>query len=338
MIGVGVIGYGYWGPNLARNFAENVGARLVAIADRHEARRALATRRHPLAAILSDGLELIARTDVDAVIVATPVRSHFDLTMAALQAGKHVLVEKPLADSSDKATGLASEARARGLTLLVDHTFIYTGAVGCIREMARSGELGDLYYYDSTRINLGLFQPDVSVLWDLAVHDLSIMDDVLGQHPTAVSAHGISHVEGHPVNLAYLTLRFPGRLIAHLHVNWLAPVKIRQTLIGGSKRMIVYDDLEASEKVRVYDKGITLKDAEDGASIYKMVAYRRTGDMIAPRLNMTEALEVEAEHFLRCIRGEEAPRSGGDQGVRLVRILEAAEQSLREDGRWVSLV
>ncbi len=203
--------------------------------------------------------------------------------------------------------------------------------------MARSGELGDLYYYDSTRINLGLFQPDVSVLWDLAVHDLSIMDDVLGQHPTAVSAHGISHVEGHPVNLAYLTLRFPGRLIAHLHVNWLAPVKVRQTLIGGSKRMIVYDDLEASEKVRVYDKGITLKDAGDGASIYKMVAYRRTGDMIAPRLNMTEALEVEAEHFLRCIRGEEKPRSGGGQGVRLVRILEAAEQSLREDGRWVSL-
>jgi predicted dehydrogenase len=338
MIGIGVIGYGYWGPNLARNFAENRGARLVAIADRSASRRELAQRRYPSAEILSDGLTLINRPDIDAVVIATPVHTHFELAMVAIQAGKHVLVEKPIADSSAKAQQIVDEARNRKVVLLVDHTFVYTGAVARIREMIHGGELGDLYYYDSTRINLGLFQSDVSVLWDLAVHDLSILDDVVREKPTEVSANGVSHVEGHPVNLAYLTLRFPGRMIAHLHVNWLAPVKVRQTLIGGSKRMIVYDDLEASEKVRVYDKGITLQDADDGASVYKMVAYRRTGDMIAPRLNMTEALEIEAEHFLRCIRGEETPRTSGEQGVRLVRVLEAAEQSLREDGRWVKLV
>jgi len=338
MIGIGVIGYGYWGPNLARNFSENPNARLVAISDRSEKRRSIAQRRYPTTRIIPEGLDLIRDPEVQAVVIATPVHTHFDLAMAALDAGKHVLVEKPIADSSEKADQLVAKAREEGLVLLVDHTFVYTGAVARIREMVQSGELGDLYYYDSTRINLGLFQSDVSVLWDLAVHDLSILDDVVRERPTEVSANGISHVEGHPVNLAYLTLRFPGRMIAHLHVNWLAPVKIRQTLIGGSKRMVVYDDLEASEKVRVYDKGITLQDAEDGASVYKMVAYRRTGDMIAPRLNMTEALEVEAEHFLRCIRGEETPRTSGEQGARLVRVLEAAEQSLREDGRWVKLV
>jgi predicted dehydrogenase len=249
MVKIGVIGYGYWGPNLVRNFAEVKDARVTMVADRRAERLEQVVRRYPGVRTTTDHNDLIGDADVDAVIIATPVDRHFDLAMAALAAGKHVLVEKPIASSSDQASRLVDEAQRRNLVLMVDHTFVYTGAVQKIRDLTRDGDLGDLYYYDSVRINLGLFQHDVNVLWDLAVHDLSIMDYVLQQPVTAVSATGFAHVPGSPENIAYMTMFFDTSLIAHVHVNWLAPVKVRRTLVGGSEKLIVYDDLEASEKI-----------------------------------------------------------------------------------------
>jgi predicted dehydrogenase len=244
-------------------------------------------------------------------------------------------VEKPLAATSEQAVQLIEEADRRTRVLMVDHTFVYTGAVRKIRELVASNGLGDIYYYDSVRVNLGLFQHDVNVIWDLAVHDLSIMDYVLRSQPRAVSATGMSHVSGEPENIAYLTLFFDSRLIAHIHVNWLAPVKVRRTLIGGSRKMIVYDDLEPSEKVKIYDKGITINESPE--SIYQMLIGYRTGDMWAPQLDMTEALRMEVLHFVRCIEGGERPITNGEAGLRVVRILEAATQSMAGQGRIVEL-
>jgi predicted dehydrogenase len=335
MVRVGVVGYGYWGPNLARNFNEVAGFRVVAVGDLQPSRLKAATARHPGIDTTTDIARLLARPDIDAVAIATPVSSHFDLAMRALQNGKNVLLEKPLASSSEQADRLIEEAARRNLVLMVDHTFVYTGAVKKIKDLVQSGELGDLYYYDSVRINLGLFQHDVDVIWDLAVHDFAIMDHVLAQSPGAVSATGISHVAGGPENISYITAFFDNNVIAHVHVNWLAPVKIRRTLIGGSRKMIVYDDLEPSEKVKVYDKGIQLTDSREG--VYQMLVGYRAGDMWAPQLELTEALRVEVEHFSRCIESGEKPISGGEAGLRVVRILEAATQSMKERGRLVEL-
>ena len=333
MIGIGVIGYGYWGPNLVRNFGEAKGARVVAVADQRAPRLQLAARRHPGVETMEDAAALIASPKVDAVAIATPVSTHFELAMAALRAGKHVLVEKPLTSTSIEAEQLIEEAAKRRLTLMVDHTFVYTSAVRRIRDMVTAGDLGDLYYYDSVRINLGLFQHDVNVLWDLAVHDLSIMDFVLGAMPTGVSATGLAHLKGEPENIAYLTMFFDRPLIAHVHVNWLAPVKVRRTLIGGSRRMVVYDDLEASEKVRVYDKGIS-HDPGPG-DVYQMRVGYRTGDMWAPHLALGEALAIEAAHFVDCVERGAEPETSGAAGLRVVRLLEAADKSLRANGQLV---
>ena len=335
MIGVGVIGYGYWGPNLVRNFAEVPGARLVKIADLRPDRLALARQRYPGIETTTSCAELLADPRVDAVAVATPVSTHFEFGSQALRAGKHVLIEKPLAATSEQAVRLIEEAERRHCVLMVDHTFVYTGAVRRIRELVASGTLGEINYYDSVRVNLGLFQHDVNVIWDLAVHDLSIMDYVLNARPCAVTATGMSHVAGQPENIAYLTLFFETSMIAHVNVNWLAPVKIRRTLIGGSRRMVVYDDLEPSEKVKVYDKGITV--ANEGESLYKLLVGYRTGDMWAPQLDMTEALKTHALHFVRCVERAETPMTDGEAGLRVVRILEAASQALRDRGRLVEL-
>jgi predicted dehydrogenase len=335
MMRVGVIGYGYWGPNLLRNFAESDNFRVAMVCDLFPDRLAKVGARYPGVETTVDDRELIENPDIDAVAIATPVSSHFDLAMRALRAGKHVLVEKPLAASSEQAMRLVEEAQKRGLVLLVDHTFIYTGAVGKIREIVRSNQLGDLFYYDSVRINLGLFQHDVNVIWDLAVHDLSIMDYVLPSLPVAVSATGMSHVRGQPENVAYLTLFFDGSLIGHLHVNWLSPVKLRRTLIGGSQKMIVYDDIEPSEKIRIYDKGIIVnKKAE---SVYQMLISYRTGDMWAPQIDGTEALRKEISHFVECIENGERPITDGMAGWRVVRILEAATQSMSKRGEVIEL-
>lgn len=338
MIGIAVVGYGYWGPNLVRNFAEIPNARLVSVCDLNLERLKPVKLRYPDVTITSDFDEILRDPRIDAVAIATPVSSHFRLAMAALKAGKHVFVEKPIASSAEEAERLVEEAARRGLVLAVDHTFIHTGAVKKMRELVDSG-LGEMYYYDSVRVNLGLFQHDVSVIWDLAVHDLSIMDFVLQARPIAVAATGMSHVAGEPENIAYLTLHFPCNLIAHIHVNWLAPVKVRRTLIGGSRKMIVYDDLEPSEKIKVYDKGITLRDtsAATPGNIYQAMVGYRTGDMWAPHLDVTEALGVELREFLHCIETSGTPTADGHAGLRVVRILEAATLSLAQRGRPIDL-
>ena len=333
MIGLGVIGYGYWGPNLVRNLAEVSGARMVKVADLRPDRLALVRQRYPGVETTTDCAELVADPRVDAVAIATPVSTHFELGSQALRAGKHVLIEKPLAATSEQALRLIEEADRQRRILMVDHTFVYTGAVRRIQELIAGGMLGEINYYDSVRVNLGLFQHDVNVIWDLAVHDLAILDYVLSARPCAVTATGMSHVPGQPENIAYLTLFFETNMIAHVNVNWLAPVKIRRTLIGGSRRMVVYDDLEPSEKVKVYDKGITV--ANDGESLYKLLVGYRTGDMWAPQLDMTEALRTQAQHFIRCIEHAESPTTPGETGLRVVRILEAATQALRDRGRLV---
>jgi len=335
MIRVGVIGYGYWGPNIVRNFAALPDVRVAWVADLYATRLAEVSSRYPSITVGTDYQDVINDASVDAVVIATPVRTHFELGMAALRAGKHVWMEKPLAATSDEAARLLSEAERRGLALMVDHTFVFTPAVQKMRELTRGGELGDIQYYDSVRINLGLFQHDVNVMWDLAVHDLSIMDCVLDRPPVAVSATGLAHVAGSPENIAYLTMFFEGTLIAHVHVNWLAPVKIRRTLLGGTRRMLVYDDLEASDKVKVYDRGISVNASPDSLALMR-IGYR-TGDMWSPQLPLHEALHVAARHFVDVITSTVKPMCDGHAGLRIVKLLEAATQSMASQGRPVAI-
>jgi len=335
MIRVGVIGYGYWGPNLVRNFMAAPGSAVTRVCDLRDERLAPLQKVYPGVQTCSQPAELINDPAIDAVVIATPVSSHFELAIAALKAGKHVLVEKPLAAHSDQARQLIDEAAKRKLVLLVDHTFVYTDAVRRIRELIASGELGEIYYYDAVRVNLGLFQHDVNVVWDLAIHDLSIMDYVLPEKPVAISATGMSHIPGQPENVAYITLFFAGAQIAHVHVNWLTPVKVRHTLIGGSEKMILYDDLEPSEKLKVYDKGISVTPRQE--DVYKMLVSYRSGDMWAPRLDNTEALQTEALHFIDCVEHVRPPDTDGPAGLRMVSMIEAAEASLHDRGRLIEL-
>jgi predicted dehydrogenase len=335
MLKVGVIGYGYWGPNLVRNFMSSPGSEVTAVSDLIEDRLSPLRKIYPNLRTTSDSTQLIDDPSIEAIVIATPVSSHFDLALAALRAGKHVLVEKPLASNSEQALQLIEEATARELVLMVDHTFVYTDAVRKMRELISSGSLGEIYYYDAVRVNLGLFQHDVNVIWDLAIHDLSIMDHVLLTKPIAISATGISHVPGQPENVAYITLFFPNTQIAHIHVNWLTPVKVRHTLIGGSEKMILYDDLEPSEKIKVYDKGITVSPRPE--DVYKMLVSYRSGDMWAPRLDNLEALQTEALHFIDCVENRRQPETNGQSGLRMVKMMEAAERSLRAKGELVEV-
>ena len=335
VIKVGVIGYGYWGPNLVRNLFEVADTQVVAVSDMRQDRLDQMSSRYPSVLATTDFEDLLNDPSIDAIAIATPVSTHYELALKALQSGKHVFVEKPMASSADQALRLLEEAERRGLTLMVDHTFVYTGAVRKIKEVVDSNRLGDIYYYDSTRINLGLFQKDVDVIWDLAVHDLAIMNYILPQTPCAVAATGITHVAGGVENLAYITMFFEGNLIAHLNVNWLSPVKMRRTLIGGSRQMIVYDDMEPSEKVKIYDKGITVNGTPD--SLYKALIGYRSGDMCAPQLDVCEALKVELHHFATCIRSGAKPITGAQAGLDVVRILESASLSMKQRGRLVEL-
>jgi predicted dehydrogenase len=344
VIGVGVIGYGYWGPNLVRNFFETPGCRVVAVSDLDPQRLAKARQRYPTIDTTADYRSLLQDHRVDAVAISTPVSTHFDLGMQALRMGKHVLMEKPMTANLTQALQLVDEADRRGRILAVDHTFVYTSAVRKIHELVAGGELGDIYYYDAVRVNLGLFQRDVNVVWDLAVHDLSIMDYVLPAQPVAVSASGIGHVPGEPENISYVNFHFDSPMMAHLHVNWLAPVKVRRTLIGGSRKMIVYDDVEPSEKVKVYDKGITVSNGAGGEAAvpvngqrHAMLVGYRTGDVWAPKLDVTEALAIEARHFIECIAQNQTPVADGLAGLRVVRMLEAATQSMAASGRVIEL-
>ncbi|KQO76280.1 Gfo/Idh/MocA family oxidoreductase [Rhizobium sp. Leaf262] len=338
MIGIAVVGYGYWGPNLVRNIVGLEGLQLLYVCDLQKARLSNVKLRYPTVEITDDFEDILRDPRVHAVAIATPVSSHFMLATKAMMAGKHVFVEKPMAASSEEARRMVDEAARRNLILAVDHTFIHTGAVKKMRDIVSSG-FGDIYYYDSVRVNLGLFQHDVSVVWDLAVHDLAIMDYVLPEKPIAVSGTGVCHIAGQPENIAYLTLFFESKLIAHIHVNWLAPVKIRRTLIGGSNKMIVYDDLEPSEKIKVYDKGITISDnpASENEPGYKHLVGYRIGDMHAPQLDMGEALGSELREFIRCVENNIQPTADGQAGLRVVQILEAAARSITQQGRVIEL-
>jgi predicted dehydrogenase len=335
MINVAVIGYGYWGPNLLRNFAECRRVTVKAVSDARERRLEAASRRYPAVGTTTDPAEVLNDPGIDLVAIATPVESHYALALEALRNGKHVLVEKPMTQTAEQARELLEEAERNGVVLMVDHTFIYTGAVRKIRELVDAGELGQIYYYDSSRINLGLFQHDVDVIWDLAVHDFAILDYILDERPLSVAAHGVAHVDGRPENLAYVTLFYASGAVAHINVNWLAPVKLRRTLIGGSRKMIVYDDLEPDEKIKLYDKGITA--SEDPGEIYEMRIGYRVGDVWSPQLERAEALKTEVNHLADCIEKGVSPRTGGAMGLRVVEMLEAATTSMHDRGRPVEL-
>lgn len=331
MINIGVLGYGYWGPNIVRNLAEVADANLVKVADFNQDRLDLARRRFPNIQTTTSAADVIEDPSIEGVVIATPLATHFDLALAALRAGKHVLVEKPMCGSSQEAEILIETAAARNRVLLVDHTFCYSGAVRKIRELIDGGEIGDIHYYDAARINLGLFREDASVLWDLAIHDLSIMDYTLRQYPTAVSCTGSCHVPHQPENVAFMTLFYNGSLIGHLHVNWLSPVKLRRTLIGGSRKMIVYDDLEAAEKVRVHDKGVILEQQLEDIHQLRLKGYR-SGDVWSPQVSLAEPLKTEMTHFVRCMEGKEKPITDALSGLRVVSLVEAAAQSLKMKG------
>ena len=335
VVGIGVAGYGYWGPNLVRNFANTEGAQITAICDMDASKLARGQRLHPGVVITREFQDLLIDSRIDAIAVATPVHTHYELALAALRAGKHVFVEKPLAQTSEQARRLVEEAERRKLILMVDHTFLYTPAVQKIRELIGDGALGDVYYYNGMRASLGLFQSDVNVIWDLAVHDISIIQHILNEEPVAVSATGASHVPGTPENMAHIALFFQSSCIAHISVNWLSPVKVRRTFIGGNRKMIVYDDLEPTEKIKVYDKGITVNGTPENAHQLR-IGYR-AGDMWAPHLAAKEALQTEAEHFIACVCSGAPPLSSGLTGLRVVEILEAASRSIAEQGYPIRL-
>ena len=334
MINVGVIGYGYWGPNIVRNLHALDSTRVEAVCDRSPAALARVRKAFPGVATCSDPAEILTSPKIDAVAVITPVWTHYDLARKALLNGKHVFVEKPFTSSADQAEDLIELAARRNLTIMVDHTFLFTGAVRKIRELTESGALGDLYYYDSLRINLGLFQHDVSVIWDLAPHDLSIMDHLIKAEPEAVVATGEKHLNS-VEDVAYMTIYFPRNVIAHINVNWLSPVKIRTTLIGGQKKMLVWNDLVADEKIRVYDKGVHMNNTGEG--LHNLLVSYRTGDMWAPQIEQLEALRVELDYFANCIENQKIPFNDGHAGLRVVRMLEAAEDSIQKRGELVTL-
>jgi predicted dehydrogenase len=316
-----------------RNLASLENSQVLAIAETSPAARKRAQRAYPTINVTSNVAEVMCSPQIDAVAVVTPVWTHYSLAKTALENGKHVFVEKPLTSNAAQGEELINLARRKNLKLMVDHTFLFTGAVKKIRQLLDEGKLGKLYYYDSTRVNLGLFQHDINVLWDLAVHDLSIMDHLIKASPEAIVATGQTHLNGFE-DVAFMTLYFPEKVIAHINVNWLSPVKVRTTLIGGEKRMLVWNDLEADEKVKVYDKGVDITNRE---GLYELLVNYRSGDMWAPQLEQVEALREELSYFVDCITTGEEPFNNGCAGLRVVRMLEAASESLKERGALVYL-
>lgn len=329
----GVIGYGYWGPNIVRNLMSLEGSRVAAIAEISPAARARALKAYPGLNVTADAMEVIMSPEIDAIAVVSPVWTHYELTKAALENGKHVFVEKPFTSNAAQGEELINLAAQKNLKIMVDHTFLFTGAVKKISQLLDEGALGNLYYYDSTRVNLGLFQHDVNVLWDLAPHDLSIMDYLIKSDPEAIVATGQGHLNGHE-DVAFVTLYFPENVIAHINVNWLSPVKVRTTLIGGEKRMVVWNDLEADEKVKVYDKGVKISSRE---GVYELLVSYRSGDMWAPQLEQVEALRKELTYFVECISSGQEPFNNGCAGLRVVKMLETASESLSKKGELVYL-
>jgi predicted dehydrogenase len=329
----GVVGYGYWGPNVVRNLQGIAGADLTAVCDRSSDARKKVHKNHPQLYVTADAMELITSPDIDAVAIVTPVWTHYELAKAALEHGKHVFVEKPFTTNVRQAEELIELADRNNLKIMVDHTFLFTGAVKKIKQLVQEGALGKLYYYDSTRVNLGLFQHDINVVWDLAPHDLSILDYVIESSPEALVATGQKHLNGHE-DVAFITLYFPDSVIAHVNVNWLSPVKVRTTLIGGEKRMLVWNDLEADEKIKIYDRGVNMNSRE---GVYELLVSYRSGDMWSPHLEQSEALRLELSYFIKCISEGTNPTNDGAAGLRIVKMLEASTKSLRRRGALVYL-
>jgi predicted dehydrogenase len=328
-----VIGYGYWGPNIVRNLNSLDRCQLVSVCDKNPKTLTRAQKTYPALHLTTDVTDVLRSPDLDAVAIVTPVWTHYELAKAALENGKHVFVEKPFTSNSTQAIQLIELAEKKNLRIMVDHTFLFSGAVRKIRELVDNGTLGPLYYFDSTRVNLGLFQHDVSVVWDLAPHDLSIMDHIIGDKPEAVVATGGTHVND-LADMAFITVYFPGNVTAHINVNWLSPVKVRTTLIGGRDKMLMWNDLEPDEKIKVYDKGV---DIANGQGVYELLVSYRSGDVWAPKVDATEALSRELGYFLDCVVSGSTASNDGVAGLRVVRLLEAAEQSLKDRGRIVVL-
>jgi predicted dehydrogenase len=333
VVRMGVVGFGYWGPNIVRNLNALDRCALVSVCDTSAKALKRAQKTYPGVNLTTDVTEVLRSPDIDAVAIVTPVWTHFDLAKAALENGKHVFVEKPFTSNSAQASELIELAARKNLHIMVDHTFLFSGAVRKIRQLVDDGALGPLYYFDSTRVNLGLFQHDVSVVWDLAPHDLSIMDHIIGQKPEAVVATGGNHLND-LADMAFITVYFPGNVTAHINVNWLSPVKVRTTLIGGRDKMLVWNDLEPDEKVRVYDKGVQIT---SGEGVYDLLVSYRSGDVWSPKVESTEALSLELGYFLKCILEGTTPSNDGEAGLRIVRLLESAEQSLKNRGKLVAL-
>jgi len=335
-IKVGVIGCGYWGPNLIRNFNENYQTDLRYACDLDDQRLERIKVRYPAVTVTKNYKDLLRDKDLHVVAIATPVYTHYRFAKEALEAGKHLLIEKPMTSNSKEAGKLVNLAEKKNLMIFVDHTFIYTGAVKKMKEVISSKNLGDIYYFDSVRVNLGLFQPDINVVWDLAPHDISIMDYLIPGKPKSVVAIGGSHTGNNIEDIAYVTVVYSSELMAHFHINWMSPVKIRRIIIGGSKKMIVFDDLDPSEKIKIYDKGILLAKT-DKKVFYQNIIQYRIGDMYAPKIDQTEALKVLIDHMADCIIKKKKPVTDGESGLRVVRILEAADKSLRKGGAKVTL-
>lgn len=333
MINIGVIGYGYWGPNIVRNFNGVDGLRVAAICDVNQGALARARKSYPDIGVTTDSNDIVTSSDIDAVAIVTPVSYHFELAKKALQEGKHIFIEKPFTATVAQAEELIDIAEKKSLTIMVDHTFIFTGAVRRMKQIIDDGVLGKLYYYDSIRVNLGLIQGDINVVWDLAPHDFAIMDYLIKDKPVAIASCGKAHVNGHE-DVSYITVYFENNMIGHFNVNWLSPVKVRTTLVGGEKKMLVWNDLEADEKIKIYDKGVEVRNAE---GLYSLLVSYRSGDMWSPKVEQTEALRLESEYFARCIETGERPINDGHAGLRVVKMLEACNRSLHDYGRMVSL-
>ena len=334
MINIGIIGYGYWGPNVARNFNACDGTKLIAICDLNQKRLKLAQSNFPFVKTYSNPKDLISSEEIDVVAVVTPVFTHYELAMLALENDKHIFVEKPFTSNVAQGEKIINLAEKKNLKIMVDHTFLFTGAVMKMREIVDSGELGSLYFYDSVRVNLGLFQHDINVIWDLAPHDFSIMNYLIDENPIAVSAWGTGHFGNGLEDVAYVAVHFDNGFIAHFHCNWLSPVKIRKTLISGDKKMLVWDDLSSDEKVKVYNRGVNIKNTE---GIHNLLVSYRSGDMHVPKVDNTEALNLEVEHFAECIEKNLKPINDGEAGLNVVRMLEAADKSLKNDCKKIKL-
>jgi predicted dehydrogenase len=331
---IGVVGFGYWGPNLVRNFNSVPSVTVEYVCELRSDRLEAASKVSPKIKTTRDVSEIINHPNIDAVVIATPVFTHFDLAKKILNSGKHVLIEKPMTASSDEATELIELAAAKNRILMVDHTFLYTGAVQKMHKLVNSGDLGKITYFDSTRINLGLFQPDVNVLWDLAPHDISILNYLIEERPVSVNATGVSHTNNSIENIAYMTINYQSGMIAHFNCSWTSPVKIRMTLLGGSKKMVVYNDMEPTEKIRIYDTGYNVKTEEEKLKI--LIDYR-VGDIFIPKINTTEALFVMANDFINAIQTGATPVSSSSIGLDVVKILEASQKSIKENGKEIKL-